>query len=260
MGDRKVRVDRDRTLEQRYGRGGAARIVGARCGAVGLPALRATMSWHRRAASNASRRWRAIHRLASATGWPSRSVRPGRLLSCRLRLLVGENVAGRAVAARAAQARTDCRASRSIHRAPRRCRFGRRRPEPAAGVNRASAGCSISLSSCRIRSSETRLRNGDCRSCTASPCRSISSNTGSPVVLLKSARTMVSLSVSVTGVGGRSTRQPTAATTSTAAPTGTQRRPARTAPDRARRGSTRSGRSASRCSRCRSVRMSDACW
>ena len=42
----------------------------------------------------------------------------------------------------------------------------------------------------------SRLRNGDCPSCTASPCRSVSSNTGSPVVLVKSASTMVSLSVS----------------------------------------------------------------
>ena len=41
-----------------------------------------------------------------------------------------------------------------------------------------------------------RLRNGDCASCTASPCRSVSSNTESPVVLVKSARTIVSVSVS----------------------------------------------------------------
>ena len=37
-------------------------------------------------------------------------------------------------------------------------------------------------------------KKGDCSSCTASPCRSVPSNTGSPVVFVKSARTMVSLS------------------------------------------------------------------
>ena len=44
-----------------------------------------------------------------------------------------------------------------------------------------------------MRRSETRLRKGDCSSCTASAWRSVPSNTGSPVVLVKSARTMVSL-------------------------------------------------------------------
>jgi hypothetical protein len=47
-----------------------------------------------------------------------------------------------------------------------------------------------------IRWSEIMLRNGDCSSCTESPCRSVPSNTGSRVAFVKSARTMVSLSVS----------------------------------------------------------------
>ena len=50
-----------------------------------------------------------------------------------------------------------------------------------------------------MRSSEIRLRNGDCSSCTARPCRKVPSNTGSPVVFAKSARTIVSLSVSLGG-------------------------------------------------------------
>ena len=65
-----------------------------------------------------------------------------------------------------------------------------------SGVSRVSAGLPISLSTCWMRSSEMRLRNGDCSSCTARPCLSVPSNTASPVVLLKSARTIVSLSVS----------------------------------------------------------------
>ena len=46
-------------------------------------------------------------------------------------------------------------------------------------------------------SSSIILRNGDCSSWIASPWRSVPSNTGSPVLLSKSARTIVSLSVSL---------------------------------------------------------------
>ena len=67
----------------------------------------------------------------------------------------------------------------------------------SSGVSRASAGRPIRPSAFWIRSSETRLRKGDCSSCIANPWRSVPSNTGSPVVLVKSARTIVSLSVSL---------------------------------------------------------------
>ena len=63
-------------------------------------------------------------------------------------------------------------------------------------VSLASLGCAIRASVCATRSSESKFRNGDCSSCADSPCRSVPSKTGSPVVLVKSARTMVSLSVS----------------------------------------------------------------
>ena len=48
----------------------------------------------------------------------------------------------------------------------------------------------------RMRWSEIMLRNGDCSNCTAIPSRRTSSKAGSPVVFLRSARTIVSLSVS----------------------------------------------------------------
>src|ERR1039457_605850 len=66
-----------------------------------------------------------------------------------------------------------------------------------SGVRRVSAGRSIRCSVCWIRSSGTTLRKGDCSSCTSNPWRSVPSNTGSPVLLMKSASTSVSLSDSV---------------------------------------------------------------
>ncbi len=66
------------------------------------------------------------------------------------------------------------------------------------GVRARSAGCPISPSTCWMRSSLTRLRNGDCSSCTVKPCRSVSLKTGSFVLLAKSARTILSRSVSLT--------------------------------------------------------------
>ena len=110
--------------------------------------------------------------------------------------------------------------------------------------------------------SETRLRKGDCSNCTANPWRSVPSNTGSPVVLMKSARTIVSLSVSF-GVawrrkievtcgddrqhsgGGRSDHLP-ALGMSVHGSAGCRRR--------------RAPNSVSRFRRWRSVRISDACW
>ena len=64
------------------------------------------------------------------------------------------------------------------------------------GVSRASEGWPISRRACWICWSEMMLRKGDCSSCTDSPCRSVPSKTVSPVVFVKSARTIVSLLVS----------------------------------------------------------------
>ena len=65
-----------------------------------------------------------------------------------------------------------------------------------SGASRASGGWPIMRNTCWMRSSEMRLRKGDCSSCTAKPCLSVPSKTGSPVVFVKSASTIVSLSVS----------------------------------------------------------------
>ena len=62
---------------------------------------------------------------------------------------------------------------------------------------RSSGERCISRSVSRARSSGNTLRNGDCSSATASATLSAPSNTGSPVVFSKSARTIVSCSVSV---------------------------------------------------------------
>ena len=119
------------------------------------------------------------------------------------------------------------------------------------------------LKVCWICSSVTRLKKGDCSSSTESPCRSVPSKTGSLVVLTKSARTMVSLSVRrlVSGASDSKARLPAGQ------PRRMWRRcrPARSA------GTAEGGRSRgqwpdstedtpallSRFSRCRSVRMSD---
>ncbi len=69
-----------------------------------------------------------------------------------------------------------------------------------SGVSDAWFGWLISDSVCAMRSSEIRLRNGDCSSCAERPCLSVPSNTGSPVVLVKSARTMVSVAPSACAV------------------------------------------------------------
>ena len=61
------------------------------------------------------------------------------------------------------------------------------------GQSRASSGRPISPSVLRMRSSEIRLRNGDCSSCTSQAAGAASRRTlSSPVVFLKSARTIVS--------------------------------------------------------------------
>ena len=65
-----------------------------------------------------------------------------------------------------------------------------------SGVSFAFEGCCpIMRRVCWTRSLETRLRKGDCSSCTESPWRIVPSKTGSPVVLEKSASTILCLSV-----------------------------------------------------------------
>ena len=66
---------------------------------------------------------------------------------------------------------------------------------------RSSGERCIRRSVSRARSSGNTLRNGDCSSATASATFSAPSNTGSPVVFSKSARTIVSCSVSVRAPG-----------------------------------------------------------
>ena len=88
-------------------------------------------------------------------------------------------------------------------------------------VTRSSGERCIRRSVSRARSSGNTFRNGDCSSATASATLSAPSNTGSPVVFSKSARTMVSRSVNVRGAGrdeerrgrrpGRRRRPPSAA-------------------------------------------------
>ena len=62
-----------------------------------------------------------------------------------------------------------------------------------SGVSLASGFWPIICKVCWTCCSGTMLRKGDCSNCTDNPCRSVPSKTGSPVVLVKSARTMVSL-------------------------------------------------------------------
>src|SRR5580658_293624 len=64
-------------------------------------------------------------------------------------------------------------------------------------VTRSSAPRPMNCSALRIVGSGTMFKYGDCSSCTASACFSVPSNTGSPVVLTKSASRMESFSVSV---------------------------------------------------------------
>ncbi len=129
-----------------------------------------------------------------------------------------------------------------------------------SGVRRASDGWPIRRSTACMRSSEIRLRNGDCSSCTARPCRKVPSNTGSPVVFAKSARTIVSLSVSLGG-GRWKYKYPPTHTTNTAATARTTAIPRflirAEIPVAAVAGSC--AESVSRLSRRRSARISEAC-
>ena len=65
-----------------------------------------------------------------------------------------------------------------------------------SGVSFVLAGRVINCKFFATSLSESTLRKGDCRKETLSPVFSVSSKTGSCVVLVKSERAMVSLSVS----------------------------------------------------------------
>ena len=98
---------------------------------------------------------------------------------------------------RASPTRTGFRGWQSSLPGRRRWRFARRFPARAPESAAHPPAGPSDRASVWMRSSETRLRKGDCSSCTANPWRSVPSNTGSPVVFVKSARTIVSLSVSL---------------------------------------------------------------
>src|SRR5580692_329232 len=66
-----------------------------------------------------------------------------------------------------------------------------------SGVTLVPDGFAINFSVARVLDSDSMFRKGDWPSCTEIACFKVSSKTGSPDVLLKSARTMVSLSVSL---------------------------------------------------------------
>ena len=199
MGHRKIGIDRDRTLEERQGLCRSPLHDHFPSGAVGLQRFkrrrrrflerrRVFLDGGERFANSRSETRRNLTECAQDIFFP-----------CRLRLLVGEDVAGRAVLRAQAEDVLTAERSRSILRARRRWPSGRTRPAQCReSIAHPPAGSSAAAFF-RMRSSEIRLRNGDCWSCTASPCRSVSSNTGSPVVLVNSASTIVSLSVSGAG-------------------------------------------------------------
>ncbi len=100
------------------------------------------------------------------------------------------------------------------------CGSGRvRRPGARRRGSIARQARGPSVSACRpILSSETIFRYGDCSSCAARPCRRVPSKTVSPVVLVKSASTIVSFSVSGfdPGASGSTAQRRSAPTTTTA--------------------------------------------
>ena len=83
------------------------------------------------------------------------------------------------------------------------------------GVSLASGFCPIICRVCWICWSGIMLRKGDCSSWTESPWRSVPSNTASPVVLVKSARMIVSLSVSAWALREKNNQPVTASPTTT---------------------------------------------
>ena len=148
--------------------------------------------------------------------WQSDSGRSGRLLSWRLAPAPHRGRLQCDSSWRAAPGRTGFRGWQSILRGPQRWRFARRLLErPSESAAHPPAGPS-ERSTRWMRSSEMRLRKGDCSSWIANPCRSVPSNTGSPVEFVKSARTIVSLSVSC-GRGGESRSSPPPSSASTTA-------------------------------------------
>ena len=134
-----------------------------------------------------------------------------------------------------------------------------------SGVSLASGFWSIIRKVCWICWSETRLRKGDCSSCTERPWRSVPSNTGSPVEFVKSARTMVSLSVRAWVLVWERNNHPPHSQCDHQYRCARDRRPVngfsrrrRSQPSFAAAASV--ARIESRFSRCKSERMSPAIW
>src|SRR5271166_949178 len=97
----------------------------------------------------------------------------------------------------------------------------RRHTSRAVSVSRrVSGGRSISLSVDRTFASGSRYKYGDCSSWIASACFNVPSNTLSPVVLVKSERTMVFFCVGDGGRVERHLRNPMVPATTTTARTG----------------------------------------
>ncbi len=133
-----------------------------------------------------------------AAAW---SPSPSDVSTCSLTgdldLLARHDVAGLGVDRLERQRRSGCRAIQSTRRpAPSAVRAAQSRAR-SMRVTRSSGARCIRRSVSRTRSSGNTCRNGDCSSATASATLSAPSKTGSPVVFMKSARTMVSWSVSV---------------------------------------------------------------
>ena len=66
-----------------------------------------------------------------------------------------------------------------------------------SGASLLSGAFAISFSVARVLAFERMLRNGDCANCTEIACFKVSSKTGSPVVLAKSASTSMSSPVNL---------------------------------------------------------------
>ena len=197
MGQRKIGIDRDRTLKKRQGtyRAGKGRF---HSGAVGLQRFerrrrrferrRVSLDGGERFANARPEPRRHLAERAQNIFFPRRLV-PARRRACpRSRSWL-----------RAARGRTDCRAPQSIPRRTAAPPVRTQMSRATSAVSRASAGWLINWQRSADAFVGDEAQERRLLSCTASPCRSVSSNTGSPVVLVKSARTIVSLSVSAGG-------------------------------------------------------------
>jgi hypothetical protein len=92
------------------------------------------------------------------------------------------------------------------------------RSRATSGVSRSSRACPISFSVSRTFWSERMLKKGDCASSTDSACLSVSSKTESSVLLVKSVRTIVSVSLSACTLCEENSQIPAPAMASSTAP------------------------------------------